>query len=130
ADAAEEARVGERALQRVVLEPEGRAERLGRSGEDVDAARIERRERRTPVQDVERGALLRARLGQEERAVRKVERGEAELLRNGGSGLAPAKPPRDHQVDREEELAFERQHDALAEALDVPDAPPVRRRER
>ena len=68
----------------------------------------------------QRGAATRAswcRLGQEQRAVREIERGEAELARHGfaPAGL-PAKAAGDHQVNHQEEIALELEHDALADA--------------
>src|SRR5262249_35751599 len=108
-----------------VLEREGACEALLRGAEDVDAARVQRLEPRASAEDVELRALLRARLGEYERALRKIERREADLLRNGRAALLPAEPARDHEVDREEEIALERQDDALPEALDPEDALPL-----
>src|SRR5690606_21318094 len=62
ADAAEEARIGQRALERVVLAAEALYEGRLRRLEDLEPARIE--DRRI-VYEVQARALLGARLGQE-----------------------------------------------------------------
>ncbi len=40
----------------------------------------------------------------------------------GGAALAPSQTSRDHQVEDDEEIAVEREHDALAEAPEADDA--------
>ena len=122
ADAAEDARVGQRALQRVVLGAQARGERR-----DVGAERLRGRPCRTArapraADQVQRRAPLGARFGQRERAVSKSS--SASVMRPGGFCVArqPAEASGDHQVDDEEEVAVERDDDALAEAADVDDA--------
>ncbi len=73
ADAAEEVRVGEGALERVILAVERRGEFLARNVERLDAAGIERLQRRLSAHHHERCALLRPGLGEEERAPREME---------------------------------------------------------
>ena len=62
ADAAEQARVGERALERVVLAGERAAERREVDREHLEAARVVRRERVFAPHEVQRCPLLRARI--------------------------------------------------------------------
>src|SRR5882724_462031 len=68
ADAREDVRVGQRALERVVLAGDRAAELLRVTGEGIDPARVERLKPRLTPHEMYRGALLRARLGQRQRA--------------------------------------------------------------
>ncbi len=115
ADAGEDARVGERALERVVLGGEHRAERLERRAHHLDSAAIVRSKRVLAFDQVERGPLLGARLAQDERARREVEGGEPDLPRQLGARFLPGEATGDHQVDHQVQVAVEVDHDALAE---------------
>ena len=130
ADAAEEPRVGERALERVVLARE-RARRTASSvaSSDLEPAAVELRERVRAAHDVERRALLRARLGEDQRARREVERGERRPCPGRRARRRiPAQAAGDHEVDDEEEIVLEAEHDALAEpATPRPSCPTARR---
>src|SRR5262250_1675711 len=97
ADAAEEPRVGEGAFQGVALADQHLPEALEAGVEDLDAAWIERRERGFTAHQMQRGALLRAGLGEQQRSRGEVEGGEAELPRDPRRALAPAKAAGDHQ---------------------------------
>ena len=119
ADAAEEVRIGQRALERVVLARERRVELLERRRRAARGRRDRARaSAASPAHELQRRALLRARLGQQQRAVREVERRQDHLRPDArrSARLAPAQPPRDHQVDDQEELVVELEHDALADA--------------
>ena len=94
--------------------------------EHVEPAAIELGERRAPGDEVQRRALLRRRLGEDQRAVRKVERREPDLAGQLLAALLPAQPARDHQVDDDEAIAFDADDDPLAEPLDA--SRPSRRR--
>ena len=110
ADAAEQMRIGERALQRVALAGERLVKLFARGVERLDAAGIERAQRRLAAHQLQRGALLRARFGEEQRAVLEGERGE-HLLRPHPrflAGLPPAQPPGDHEVDDEKQVVGRR----------------------
>ena len=74
-DPREQARIRERALERVRLAPERLGELRERRLHRLDSSGVERAQSRLAVDDVHRRALLRARLGEEERAAREVERG-------------------------------------------------------
>src|SRR5205807_2590150 len=79
ADAGDDARVGERALQRVVLTAK-RGEQIVRGDrERLDAAGIERAEFTLIGENVQRCTLPAGRLGEEQRARREIERREADL---------------------------------------------------
>ena len=116
------------ALDRVALAAQPLGELRGGRGEHVEAAAIELGERRAPGDEVQRRALLRRRLGEDQRAVRKVERGEPDLVRDLLAALLPAQPARDHQVDHDEAVALDADHDPLAEPLDALDLRAVRAR--
>ena len=88
ADAAEQARVGQRALERVVLARERRRELLRDRIEHLEAAGIVRGEPGLARDDVQRGALLRAGLGQHQRAARRNRRRRA---RSGRRASPPAR---------------------------------------
>src|SRR5450759_5266509 len=115
ADSGKEGRVRQRALQRVVLAPEACCEGLGRRLERLEAARVERLKGLAPGDEPDPRPLLRARLGQEERPRVEIQRKEAELFRDRGGGFPPVQAPRDHEMQDEEEIFFERKHDSLAE---------------
>ncbi len=120
ADAAEEARIGERALDGVVLGDEAGREGLAGRRHDVDAAGVERRQRGAAGDDVQRRAPLLAGLGEGERAA--VELEESQRVRRGRlAGREPAQAAGDHEMDDDEEVAGEGEDDALAEALDAGD---------
>src|SRR6185295_7824018 len=94
-----------------------RAGELGRGRrEHLDAAAVESGEPRAPVDHVERGALAAARLGEEQRPRGELESCEPELARQLRVAVAPAKAPGDHEMEHEEELALEREHETLADA--------------
>src|SRR5260370_1142591 len=61
------------------------------------------------------GAPLQARVGQGEGAGREVERGQPDLAGQLRAGLLPVQPARDYQVDQDEAVALELDHDPLAE---------------
>ena len=51
--------------------------------------------------------------------LRKVERGESELARELRAGRQPFEAAGDHQMDDDEEIGFEPDHDPLAEAANA-----------
>ena len=72
-----------------------------------------------PRDEVERRALLRAGLGEDQRAVREVERGEPDLARDlGAAARSSAAGPAIIRWMTSVQVAVERQDDALADALD------------
>ena len=83
ADAAEEPRIGQRALERVVLARERRA-RTRRAWRRAARARRDRARASAAraAHHVQRRALLRCRLGEQQRARREIERGEPDLARD------------------------------------------------
>ena len=79
ADAREQVGIGQRALDGVVADEQPRAELVEVGVERLEAAAIEFGQRGRAAQQVHRGPLLRRRLGQQQRAVREVERRQADL---------------------------------------------------
>jgi len=67
---------------------------------------------------VKGGAAFGARFGEDERAVRKVERGEVVAAAEFGSEGAPVKATGDHEVKDEPEAVVEFEDDALADAVE------------
>src|SRR5262245_41988871 len=98
ADPAEEVRIRERALQRVVLARERGAECVEVTIERLDAAAIVRVEARAPLHDVQRRALLRPGFREEERSVLEVEGGEAAARGRLGGARKPVTETREHEV--------------------------------
>ena len=130
ADPAEQPRIGERALQRVILAREGGAKGCEIGGEHLEPAGVMVIEPVLASHEVKRGAPLRARLRQHEGSRGEVERRESGLRRDLGAGAPPVKSAGDHQVDDEEELPVERDHDAFSEAAQARHPPADRGVER
>src|SRR5207244_3097041 len=104
ADPAEQRRIGECPLHGVILTPQHGGKRLRRRIEHLESAAVELGERALAPNQVERRALLRASLGEDERAVRKVKRGQPDLRRYLRAEGPPLQAPGDHQVQYEKEL--------------------------
>src|SRR5207302_6250855 len=93
------------------------AELLERGTEHDQSSRIVLRERALAAHDVERGAMLGSRFREQQRAVRKIAGRESRAPRNGCAGGLPVQPTGDHEVQHDEILAVEGEHDPLAQAL-------------
>jgi len=68
--------------------------------------------------------MLRARFGEQQGAVRKVECGEPRAARDGHAQGLPVEPAGDPQVQHDEQLFLERQDDPFTQATDVVDRAP------
>src|SRR5437867_2484670 len=68
--------------------------------------------------------MLRARFGEQQGAVRKVECREPRAARDGRADGLPVQPAGDHQVQHDEQLFLERQDDAFTQAADAVDRAP------
>ena len=134
ADAAEQMRIGQRALDGVILVREPRGEGVAIEREDVDAAGIERCERGAAMQHVQRGAPLRSRFGEGKRPARKLEQRERDLCRRLPAAILrfrqPLQAPCNHQMHDEKVLVVEFEHDSLAEPRHAQHLPAVQRLER
>src|SRR5260370_37465363 len=107
ADAAEQARVGEGALQSVVRgeKNRGKARRIG--AEHFDATGIESAKAVFSGDDVERSALLRAGFRPEKSSGGKIKCGKAARRRDFGAARTPVDPAGGHQGQNEAEAVFE-----------------------
>jgi hypothetical protein len=81
----------------------------------LDAAGVLRRHRRLAAQNVDRRSPLRSRLGQHERSIREVECSQPDLARDLGVRREPAEAAGDHEVDDDEELAFQADDDPFSD---------------
>ena len=124
ADPGKEPRIGERAFHGVVLREQRLAERRRVRGQHVDAAPVQRPQRRRSAQQVERGAPLCPLLGQDQGAGIEAERRQTDSARDRRGGLPrlPTKPPGDHQVQGQMQVLLQAEDDALADQLDGLDA--------
>ena len=113
-DSAEDVRIRERTLHRVILPRQARRECGQIRLQHLEAARVEPSEL-TSGDQVQRRLPARSRLGQHHRTGRKIERRKSHLARNRSAALAPAEPSGNHQVQHEGETAFELEDDALAQ---------------
>src|SRR6266699_1115068 len=124
ADAAEEARVGEGALESVVRGKKNRGKARCIGAEHLDATGIESAKAVFSSDDVERSALLRAGFGPEKSSGGKIKCGEAARRRNFGAARTPMQPAGDHQMQDEPEAVFEADANALSEPVQTRDLLP------
>jgi hypothetical protein len=115
ADAAEETRIGERALQGVVLGAEPRGEVGDARVEHFEPAAVEPGERAVASNEVERRAARRAGLGEEERPGWEIEGGQRDPPGRLRAARAPPESAGDHEVNDEEELILQLEHDPLSD---------------
>ncbi len=92
---------------------------------DLEPAGILLPERGAAAQQEEAGALLLAGLRQQQRAAVEAEGGEGVAAAGPCSGGLPVQAPGDHEVQHQEQLVLEGDHDALAEALQADHRPPL-----
>jgi hypothetical protein len=129
ADAAHCVRIGERFFQCAVLARERSSKRGRVAPQGLDATRTQSQHRTAPLHEVQRSAPLCARFGERERArifeLKLREHVFGWQLFGFGPEALPVQAARDHQMDHEKILAFQRDHHPLAQALDAlnPSAP-------
>ena len=109
ADRGQEARIGQRALDRVAL-----ARQRLRNSARVDPGtsrppRSKAPRRRASGDEMQGSAALRPGLGQHERSLREVERARPDRRPTGRAARLPVEASRDHQMEDEEEVALERE---------------------
>ena len=131
ADAGEQPRAGQRALERVVLGREARSELRRCAGQRLEATGVECRERCLALDNMQRRAALAAGLRQDDRTVIEIEHRQRAARR-----LAVRRPPvqatGDHQMDHEEQrlVGIELDDHPLAEPADADDLATGQRRDR
>jgi hypothetical protein len=128
ADTAEEARIGEGALESVIGGEEDGGELLGSGSEDFEATGIERAEAVFARDNVKRGALLGTGFGPEKGAVGEVESRETARRGNFGAGWVweerglegtPVKAAGNHEMKDEPKAVFEADANAFSEAAEM-----------
>jgi hypothetical protein len=128
ADPAQNVGVRERALERVVLAAQRVAKRAGGGGEGLEPARVQRRERGFTAHEMQRRAARGARFGEDQGAAREVEGRESHPARDRSPRGLPSQTPGDHQMQHQEQVGVESEHDAFAQAAQVGDGAARRRR--
>jgi hypothetical protein len=121
ADTADEAGIGESALEGAVFSREGGAEAGEVRGEDFDAAGIEVVKGLLAADEMERSAALGAGFREDERTGGEIEGGEGVASGEFGLGRAPVETAGDHEVKNQPEIAFNTDGDALADAAEGAD---------
>ena len=86
----------------------------------LDAAGVEPAQGLIPAHHPHRHPFLPARLGEEQRAIGKIQGAGRTLARDGGPGIPPLETARDHEVDHGVQIVVQVQSDALADASDAP----------
>src|SRR5271157_4414091 len=110
-------RVGQSALQGVVMpcQPGGKGLKAG--SKNVHTARVAGSKGSAALDEVERGLFLGSGLGHYEASARKVKGCQVPFASQANTRLPPVKSSGDHQVNEEPELVLETDGDALADAL-------------
>src|SRR5256885_8923736 len=98
-DAAEQARIGKRSLESVILLNQALGELGSSSVQNFEAAPLELFQRFRAAHQPQRCSPLGACLGQNEGAVWEIERGETDFAWNLAAARHPAQAPGDHQMD-------------------------------
>src|SRR5947207_7096375 len=83
---------------------------------DFESAHVEVSQRRVASNQVQRSSAFGSRFGKRESTATKIKQCEADARRSLVHGVEPAQPPRDHQMDDQEQFLFECDNDALAQA--------------
>jgi hypothetical protein len=119
ADAAEEAGIGEGALERVIFRRQRRPKSREIGLENVDSTGVQRAQTVLAADDVQRRAPLRARFGERERPFREIECRQILTAADLRATRPPVQPSRDHQVQNKPNAAFHANRDALTDATNV-----------
>ena len=124
ADAAQDRRIGERALQRVIRCAQSLAKLGGIGAEHFEPAAIVVIELRRAASDMQRRAPLRAGLGQREHAVRRTRAASSDARTRAACALLSyqCRRPAIIRWMHQPQIVFEADRDALAEAPQRHDA--------
>ena len=105
----------------MALARQGVTKRFVRSGQRLEAARIERMHGRLSACNLKARALFRACLGEEQRPMLELESSQDDLRRGParffGRAGQPFEAPCDHQVDDEKKVLRKPEHEALADSI-------------
>ena len=129
ADAAEQTRIGKRALERVIVFTQRTGEPIEIDVEHVDPARVVIVKRRASTDEKQRRLAFRSRFSEDQRAVVEVHREQTDLTRDSGTRFLPAETPGDHQMQNEEQLALQLEDDPLTEPVQRDDGLALQRRQ-
>jgi len=130
ADSAEDVRIGERALERVIGRAQRRRERLEGRLERLDTSRAERRQPSFACDYVERGAMLRAGLGEPQPSAIELEHREQISPARFGRRRIPVQPAGNHEMQHQPQIAGDSDRDPLADPPNLADGFAVRRAQR
>jgi hypothetical protein len=123
-------RIGQSALERVVLALECFRELRERYLEHLDAARIVLSERLAAPDNVKRSLAFRSCLGEQQSTVVEIERKQTDLSGNLGALVLPPEPAGDHEVEHEEQFVLGLEHDTFSSTMQVDNGPTLQRRQR
>ena len=115
-DPTEEPRVGERPLESMVLSGEALREGRKVGVEYFESATLKGNQPLLPDHEVDRGPSLGAGLGKEEQSIGELEDSQHQFPADLLDERVPAQTAGDHQMNDDEEVSFEREHDPLAQA--------------
>src|SRR5260370_20307320 len=124
ADAAEQSRIGARALQCVVGGRQRLAELMEIGVEHFQSARSQRIQPCIAGYDIQRRASFRSRFRQQQTAVREIEGRKTARPRHFDTTGAPVQPPGDHEVQHQPQIVFESDGYPLADSAQLADLPP------
>src|SRR4029079_9084997 len=106
ADSAEQVRIGQRPLQRVIAAAQRFRKRDEIGIHYLEPTWVVRSERCLTLNDMQGCLPLGTRFGEDQRSVLKIERQEADFTGDRSTGRLPAEAPRDHQVEYEKQFTF------------------------
>src|SRR5690349_3096728 len=115
---AEQPRIRERPLERMVLASQSRREVSQVGVQHLQPSAVELLQRVRALYDVDRCPSLRARLGEVERPSLELERSLRELSANRLSALSPAETTRDHEMNDDVQRVVRPNHNALTQPAD------------
>src|SRR4029077_3729503 len=116
-------RIGERPLQRMIRDAQGRRERVARHLQRLDSARVERIQTTLAFDHVQRRAPRGSRLGQRQRSAIELENREQVSAAWLYSASFPMQPASDFQMEYQPETTVEPDRDLFAEPPHFGDGP-------
>src|SRR5690349_25049841 len=121
ADSAEQSRIGERALECVILPRQSVLELSDRRVEHLEAPALELFKCWFTANEPQRCPAFRAGFGEDQGPIWEIEGSESELAGYLGARRYPAKSAGDHQVDDEKEVILQLDADSFSNTPDADD---------
>ena len=112
-------RIGQRAFECVILAAKRGFKCFWTHGEHIEPAGIVLGESGGSFDEVEGRAAFAARFGEDQRAVREIERRQIELAGQACPARLPVQAAGDHQVDHKPQLVLEADRDPFAQAAQL-----------